>query len=179
MAVTSSSKSYKSNLYLEPSDLTLFHLKKTLHILRATKVTLRSWGDSLIIRRGKNLTAPPSQTLLIYINIHIKCLVVLGRKWSTFVWQLSSAWASRPKAEHLSWRWTAASVLDPSFLWDLDCVKRHMCSVCVRARACVRVYLLHIEHQNPHCICKMRTFLASGDILAGLHNFKGVLKLGF
>lgn len=51
------------------------------------------------------------------------------------------------------------------------------CAISDVVRVCLCVNLLHVEYQITHFNGKVRTFLGSGDILTGPHNFKGVYPL--
>lgn len=42
--------------------------------------------------------------------------------------------------------------------------------------ACVFLYMLCIEYKNMHFTSRVRTFLASGDILSGPDNYKGLFE---
>lgn len=43
-------------------------------------------------------------------------------------------------------------------------------------RACMFMSMLCFEHKNKHFTSRVRTFLASRDILAAPHNYKGLFE---
>lgn len=55
-----------------------------------------------------------------------------------------------------------------------------LCGDSKRLFSCVYLlWFLHIEGQNPHSTSEVSTCLSSEDILAGRHNIKTWMRLGF